>query len=72
MLYRALLILTAPHDAGLGADLVYPPAQPAMAPYSGLDTEQIKDKARKDLLTLLEGVSELPLPERKEKGENYF
>ena len=28
-----------------------------MAPYAGFDTDQIKDKARKDLLYLLEGVS---------------
>ena len=27
-----------------------------MAPYAGFDPEQIKDKARKDLLYLLEGV----------------
>lgn len=29
-----------------------------MAPHAGFDTDQIKDKARKDLLYLLEGVSE--------------
>lgn len=38
-----------------------PPSPPhdelAMAPHVGFDTEQIKDKARKDLLYLLEGVS---------------
>jgi hypothetical protein len=28
-----------------------------MAPYTGFDTESIGDKARKDLLYLLEGVS---------------
>jgi hypothetical protein len=28
-----------------------------MAPHVGFDTDQIKDKARKDLLYLLEGVS---------------
>jgi lysine-specific histone demethylase 1 len=28
-----------------------------MAPHVGFDTEQIRDKARKDLLYLLEGVS---------------
>lgn len=28
-----------------------------MAPHAGFDTNQIKDKARKDLLYLLEGVS---------------
>lgn len=28
-----------------------------MAPHAGFDTDQIKDKARKDLLYLLEGVS---------------
>lgn len=27
-----------------------------MAPHPGIDTEQIKDKARKELLDLLEGV----------------
>lgn len=27
-----------------------------MAPHPGVDTEQIKEKARKDLLDLLEGV----------------
>lgn len=29
---------------------------PAMAPHPGIDTEHIKNKARKDLLDLLEGV----------------
>ena len=29
-----------------------------MAPYAGFDVEKIKDKARKDLLYLLEGVSD--------------
>jgi hypothetical protein len=28
-----------------------------MAPRAGFDTEQVRDKARKDLLHLLEGVS---------------
>lgn len=28
-----------------------------MAPHAGFDTDQLKDKARKDLLYLLEGVS---------------
>jgi len=28
-----------------------------MAPHAGFDTDQIKEKARKDLLYLLEGVS---------------
>jgi hypothetical protein len=28
-----------------------------MAPHAGFDTDQVKDKARKDLLYLLEGVS---------------
>lgn len=28
-----------------------------MAPHAGFDTEQVRDKARKDLLYLLEGVS---------------
>lgn len=28
-----------------------------MAPYAGFDTDHVKDKARKDLLYLLEGVS---------------
>ena len=32
-----------------------------MAPQPGFDTEQVKDKARKDLLYLLEGVSHDPL-----------
>lgn len=27
-----------------------------MAPHPGIDTDQIKEKARKDLLNLLEGV----------------
>lgn len=31
-----------------------------MAPHAGFDTEQVRDKARKDLLYLLEGVSHLP------------
>ena len=38
--------------------------QLTMAPHTGFDTDQIKDKARKDLLYLLEGVSKalfLPL-----------
>jgi vacuolar protein sorting-associated protein 33A len=29
-----------------------------MAPHVGFDTEQIRDKARKDILYLLEGVSQ--------------
>jgi len=33
-----------------------------MAPHVGFDTELIRDKARKDLLYLLEGVSKLALP----------
>lgn len=33
-----------------------------MAPHAGFDTDQIKDKARKDLLYLLEGVSKDYLP----------
>lgn len=32
-------------------------AHNAMAPHAGFDTEQVRDKARKDLLYLLEGVS---------------
>lgn len=28
-----------------------------MAPHAGFDTDQVKDKARKDILYLLEGVS---------------
>jgi len=31
-----------------------------MAPHAGFDTDHIKDKARKDLLYLLEGVSKGP------------
>jgi hypothetical protein len=31
-----------------------------MAPHAGFDTDSIKDKARKDLLNLLEGVSKAP------------
>ncbi|KAK4105794.1 hypothetical protein N658DRAFT_492288 [Parathielavia hyrcaniae] len=35
-----------------------------MAPRAGFDTEQVRDKARKDLLHLLEGVSQQhPAPE---------
>lgn len=30
-----------------------------MAPYVGFDTDHFKEKARKDLLYLLEGVSKL-------------
>lgn len=32
-----------------------------MAPHVGFDAEQIRDKARKDLLYLLEGVSKTAL-----------
>jgi hypothetical protein len=31
-----------------------------MAPHAGFDTEQVKEKARKDLLYLLEGVRDSP------------
>lgn len=31
-----------------------------MAPRAGFDTENVRDKARKDLLHLLEGVSHVP------------
>ena len=31
---------------------------PAMAPHPGIDTDHIQEKARKDLLDLLEGVCE--------------
>lgn len=31
-----------------------------MAPHSGSDADYFKDKARRDLLTLLEGVSKAP------------
>jgi hypothetical protein len=34
-----------------------------MAPHVGFDTDQIKDKCRKDLLYLLEGVSKDILPQ---------
>ena len=39
-----------------------------MAPHVGFDTDQIRDKARKDLLHLLEGVSKayLSVPVRTE------
>jgi hypothetical protein len=30
-----------------------------MAPRAGFDTEHVRDKARKDLLHLLEGVSQM-------------
>lgn len=33
-----------------------------MAPHVPFDTDQVRDKARKDLLYLLEGVSLLPAP----------
>ena len=33
---------------------------PGMAPHPGVDTDQIKEKARKDLLDLLEGVCKAP------------
>ena len=33
-----------------------------MAPHPGIDTEQIRDKARKDILDLLEGVCKAKLP----------
>jgi hypothetical protein len=36
---------------------VHPHAELNMVPHVGFDTDQIKDKARKDLLYLLEGVS---------------
>ena len=32
----------------------------SMAPHPGIDTDQIKEKARKDLLGLLEGVCKAP------------
>lgn len=35
-----------------------------MAPRAGFDTEQLRDKARKDLLHLLEGVSRCIRSER--------
>jgi hypothetical protein len=38
------------HRSSVETDLL------AMAPNTGFDTDQIKDKARKDLLYLLEGV----------------
>lgn len=34
----------------------YIPCFAGMAPHPGIDTDQIKEKARKDLLNLLEGV----------------
>ena len=36
-----------------------PCSLPTMAPHPGIDTDQIKEKARKDLLDLLEGVCEI-------------
>jgi hypothetical protein len=36
---------------------VSPHVELIMAPHAGFDTDQIKDKSRKDLLYLLEGVS---------------
>ena len=33
-----------------------------MAPHPGVDTDAIKEKARKDLLNLLEGVCKASLP----------
>lgn len=39
------------------SSLARPHAELNMAPHVGFDTDHIKDKARKDLLYLLEGVS---------------
>lgn len=36
----------------------HPLDQRIMAPHPGIDTDYIKEKARKDLLSLLEGVCE--------------
>ncbi len=41
----------------LSSQLISPHVELKMAPHAGFDTDQIKDKARKDLLYLLEGVS---------------
>lgn len=38
-----------------------PHVELTMAPHAGFDTDQIRDKARKDLLYLLEGVSKAAL-----------
>lgn len=52
--------LTAQTQASNLGDLfcnINPHVEVIMAPHAGFDTETIKQKARKDLLNLLEGVS---------------
>jgi hypothetical protein len=61
LILLSLLQLSYPPSDGFD-----PPRSPhgelsAMAPHVGFDTEQIRDKARKDLLYLLEGVSKASL-----------
>lgn len=46
-----------PASQSLSSHLISPHVELKMAPHAGFDTDQIKDKARKDLLYLLEGVS---------------
>jgi hypothetical protein len=46
---RSLQLESRPHQ--------HPHVELTMAPHAGFETDQIKDKAKKDLLYLLEGVS---------------
>lgn len=46
-------------QAASSSPLISLHAEPIMAPHAGFDTDHIKDKARKDLLYLLEGVSSI-------------
>jgi hypothetical protein len=48
-----------------------PHVELTMAPHVGFDTDQIKDKARKDLLYLLEGVSKEPPSNEPFKAPTY-
>lgn len=42
-----------------------------MAPHVGFDIEHVRDKARKDLLHLLEGVSKAALPASHQPRPQY-
>jgi hypothetical protein len=53
--------LNSPSSVSTAYPYGSPHVELAMAPRAGLDTSQIKDKARKDLLYLLEGVSKAPV-----------
>ncbi len=51
--------LSIPHFISLHHNLIQASCR-AMAPHAGFTTDHIKEKARKDLLYLLEGVSKGP------------